>query len=161
MKEEKRRREEEMRSATEETAGHFFACVGCSPFAPDHVCCVTPERGPQCNRPYGMIKTGALYQYDDNQIRDGKIAIVAGGGNSVEILQEVSDLGVNTFVTGVTILNKHSQEAHDFAKTNRINILGGTHYSTEKFACIEMCKYFRKLGLSCKFIAGKPSLKDL
>ncbi|MDK1030499.1 MAG: hypothetical protein QGD94_00670 [Planctomycetia bacterium] len=65
VKKEKRRREEEMRSATEETAGHFFACVGCSPFAPDHVCCVTPERGPQCNRPYGMIKTGALYGYDD------------------------------------------------------------------------------------------------
>ena len=44
---------------------HFLVCVGCSPFAPDHVCCLTPERRPQCARPYEMIKAGALYCYDD------------------------------------------------------------------------------------------------
>ena len=39
--------------------------MGCSAFAPDHVCIVTPERPPQCGRAYEYIKTGALYGYDD------------------------------------------------------------------------------------------------
>ena len=43
----------------------LYVCVGCSPFAPDHMCVVTPQRPPQCNRPFEMIKTGALYAYDD------------------------------------------------------------------------------------------------
>ena len=29
------------------------------------MCVVTPQRPPQCNRPFEMIKTGALYAYDD------------------------------------------------------------------------------------------------
>lgn len=64
-RDELRRRQEELDNATEATVDTFYTCVGCSPFAPDHVCCLTPERPPQCGRPYGMIKTGALYGYDD------------------------------------------------------------------------------------------------
>ncbi len=55
----------EVASATEETVEHFYSCVGCSQFAPDHVCIVTPERQPMCGRAYELIKTGALYGYDD------------------------------------------------------------------------------------------------
>jgi acetyl-CoA decarbonylase/synthase complex subunit beta len=62
---EKAQRAREIASATEENADRFYQCVGCSPFAPDHVCCLTPERAPQCARPYEMIKTGAQYGYDD------------------------------------------------------------------------------------------------
>ena len=51
--------------ATEEDMDSFGVCVGCSPFAPDHVCVLTPERPPQCNRSFQMIKAGALYGYDD------------------------------------------------------------------------------------------------
>ena len=58
-------RSREMASATEETVEHFHSCVGCSQFAPDHVCILTPERPPMCGRPYELIKTGALYGYDD------------------------------------------------------------------------------------------------
>ena len=64
------RQERAERSATiagmsEEDVEAFVACVGCSPFAPDHVCVLTPERPPQCNRSFQMIKAGALYGYDD------------------------------------------------------------------------------------------------
>lgn len=103
----------------------------------------------------------SLYQYGDKEITNSQVAVIAGGGNSVESLKDVVDLGINTFVTGITVLNEHSEETHDFAKANKINILGGTHYSTEKFACMKMCEYFRKLGLPCKFIPGKPGLEDL
>ena len=63
--EEKEQRRRTIATATEESVDHFGLCVGCSPFAPDHVCVLTPERPPQCGRSYGQIKTGALYAYDD------------------------------------------------------------------------------------------------
>jgi len=62
---ERTRREREIESATEESVSEFITCVGCSAFAPDHVCILTPERPPQCGRAYEFIKTGALYGYDD------------------------------------------------------------------------------------------------
>jgi len=58
-------RAREIASTTEESMDRFYSCTGCSPFAPNHMCVVTPERPPQCGRPFEMIKTGALYQYDD------------------------------------------------------------------------------------------------
>jgi hypothetical protein len=62
---ERDRRAMEIESATEANVPEFFTCVGCSAFAPDHVCIVTPERRPQCGRAYEFIKTGAHYGYDD------------------------------------------------------------------------------------------------
>src|SRR5208283_4849417 len=58
-------RKQEIAAATEESVSEFVTCVGCSAFAPDHVCILTPERPPQCGRAYEFIKTGALYGYDD------------------------------------------------------------------------------------------------
>lgn len=103
----------------------------------------------------------SLYQNDIDEIKNKTVAIVAGGGNDIDILKEVVKEGVNTFVTGITILNDHSKAAHDYAKENKINILGGTHYSTEKFACIAMCEYFEKLGLPTEFVNDKPVLEDM
>ncbi len=102
-----------------------------------------------------------FYNYGSQEIKDQKVAVVAGGGNEADILKEVVGLGVNIFVTGITAKNNHSQEAHDFAKDNKINILGGTHYSTEKFACQAMVGYFENLGLPTEFIPEFPILEDL
>ncbi len=71
------------------------------------------------------------------------------------------DLGINTYVTGVTVLNEFSKNVHDFEKEKKINVIGGTHYSTEKFACIAICKYFGHKGLGCKFIEDDPVLEDI
>src|SRR5271157_826033 len=62
---ERAERKREIAAATEESVREFVTCVGCSAFAPDHVCILTPERAPQCGRAYEFIKTGALYGYDD------------------------------------------------------------------------------------------------
>lgn len=103
-----------------------------------------------------------LWKYGSDEIKDGKVALIAGGGGSdVKALKEIDRLGINAFVTGVTILNEHSREAHDFAREKKINLIGATHYSTEKFACIAMCDYFKKLGLPCEFIEDKPVLEDI
>lgn len=102
-----------------------------------------------------------LYKYSGNEIENGNVAVIAGGGNAVEMLEEIAESGVNVLVTGITARNDHSQKAHDYAKEHNINILGGTHYSTEKFACIAMCKYFENLGLPSKFIEDKPVMEDI
>lgn len=102
-----------------------------------------------------------LWKYGSDEIKDQKVALVAGGGNEIDIIQEIIDLGINTYVTGITALNEYSQKVHDFEKQNEINVIGGTHYSTEKFACIELCKYFEKLDLKCEFIEDSPVLEDL
>ncbi len=103
----------------------------------------------------------SLYKYGTNKIKNGKVAIITGGGNSAEHLKEVASEEVNTFITGITAINEHSQKAHNFAREHKINILGGTHYSTEKFACIAMCDYFKKIGLPSEFIEDKPVLEDI
>ena len=105
--------------------------------------------------------TVSLYKYGDDKIKNGLTAVIAGGGNSVEMLEEVAKAGANTFITGITVKNKHSQKAHNYAQKHRINILGGTHYSTEKFACIAIVDYFKALGLPSEFIEGESGLEDI
>jgi putative NIF3 family GTP cyclohydrolase 1 type 2 len=103
----------------------------------------------------------SLYNYGDNEIKDRTVAVIAGGGNDVDMLEEIAEAGVNTFVTGITIKNNHSKKAHDFAEKHGINILGGTHYSTERFACISIVDYFKKFGLPSEFIKDKPIMEDI
>jgi putative NIF3 family GTP cyclohydrolase 1 type 2 len=103
----------------------------------------------------------SMYQYGSDEIINQRVAVVAGGGNLPDVLKEIAGKGINTFITGVSALNDHSRAAHLVASENRINILGGTHYSTEKFACIAMCRYFQKLGLPCGFIEDIPVLEDM
>lgn len=101
-----------------------------------------------------------LYNYGDNEIKERTVAIVAGGG-LVESIDEIAQNGINVFVTGITVISDHSKRAHEFAEKHRINILGGTHYSTEKFACIAMIDYFKKFGLPSEFIEDKPIMEDI
>jgi len=102
-----------------------------------------------------------FYQYGDSEILNNTVAICAGGGNQAFVLQELIENNINTYVTGITLKNEVSAEAHEFAEKNRINIFGGTHYSSEKFACIAMCKYFEQLGLPAEFIEDEPCLEDM
>ena len=102
-----------------------------------------------------------LYRYGDEKIIDGRIAICAGGGNQVEVLKELIDEKISVLITGLTVNNKYSAAAHEFAQEKGISLIGGTHYSSEKFACIAMCSYFEELGLGCEFVADKPCLQDL
>lgn len=102
-----------------------------------------------------------LYSYGKSNIKKENIAIIAGGGNDVKFLKEAIKNKAHTFITGISTNNQHSKNAHEFAKANKINILGASHYSTEKFACIKMLKYFKNKGLDSKFIDDKPILEDL
>jgi putative NIF3 family GTP cyclohydrolase 1 type 2 len=103
----------------------------------------------------------SLYSYGSPEIKGGRVALVAGGGNQVEVLEEIAAEGLNTFVSGVTLANDYSRRAHEFARQKGITILGGSHYSTEAFACRAICAYFEGLGLPAKFVADEPVLEDL
>ncbi len=102
-----------------------------------------------------------LYPYGDTAIREGLVAVGAGGGNDPEVLQRVTGRGVNTYLTGVTVVNDFSRPAHELAANLRISLLGGTHYSTEKFACLALCRYFQELGLEAEFLDDAPVMDDL
>jgi len=102
-----------------------------------------------------------LYPYGSAKIENKVVAVAAGGGNSVEILEEIANAGINTFVVGISAKNDYSKKAHDFAEKHKINVLGGTHYSTERFACIAMVEYFKKLGLPSEFIEDAPVMEDM
>ena len=77
------------------------------------------------------------------------------------MLEEIIRAGVNTYVTGITAKWTRSEEGHEFAEKHRINILGGTHYSTEKFACISIVDYFREMGLPSDFIEERHVMEDM
>ncbi len=105
-----------------------------------------------------------VWNYGTEEIKDNQVVVVAGGGNDPETISEITELGINTFLTGITLPNKNHQpslEAHRIAKENKINLIGGTHYSTEKFACIKMLEYFEKIGLPADFVEDSPDMRDL
>ena len=102
-----------------------------------------------------------FYLYGDEVIKDGRVAVVAGGGNNENTVSEMIENNVKVLITGITANNKFSSEVHQLEQENQINVLGGTHYSTEKFACRKMCSYFKKLGLVSSFIEDEPVYEDM
>lgn len=102
-----------------------------------------------------------LYLYGDRNIMDGKVAIVAGGGNNTDTIIEMIKNHVYVLITGISANDNSRLEIHELEKRNHINVLGGTHYSTEKFACQRMCSYFENLGIPATFLEGKPILEDM
>jgi len=102
-----------------------------------------------------------LYQYGDSVIHDGIVGICAGGGNQTFVVEELIENNIKTLITGITVKNDVSTDVHVLEQKHRINVIGGTHYSTEKFACIAMCNYFSRIGLSAEFIDDKPCLEDM
>jgi putative NIF3 family GTP cyclohydrolase 1 type 2 len=102
--------------------------------------------------------------YGSDVIIDSQVAVVGGGGGEPDIASEVADMGLNTYVTGITgIFETYppSAQFHEVCKEKEINVIGATHYSTEKFACIAMVDYFKKLGLPAEFIEDDPVLSDM
>ena len=87
---------------------------------------------------------------------------MAGGAKNTQIYQQFREWGVNTFVTGVTNPNVAWVRAiHEAAEVNGVNLLGGTHYSTEKFAPMKICRYFEAFGLPAEFLPETPRMTEL
>jgi putative NIF3 family GTP cyclohydrolase 1 type 2 len=102
-----------------------------------------------------------LYPYGGVEIRGGRVGVCAGGGNDADVVADLIENGVNVLVTGVSVENAHSAPVHAMEKEHGISLLGGTHYSSEKFACIAICGYFAKLGIDAEFVEDVAGLADL
>jgi len=100
-----------------------------------------------------------------NDIVDRKTVAVAAGGGCIDfVADELVALGINTFLTGCTRpipSFEPNMEFHRVAKENKINLMGATRYSTEKFACMAMVEYFTGFGIEAEFIEGSPCMEDL
>ena len=103
-------------------------------------------------------------RYGDEIIRRKTVAVAAGGGCIDFVAEELAALGINTFLTGCTKpipSFEPNMEFHRIAKENKINLVGATHYSTEKFACMAMIEYFTGISIKAEFIEGSPCMEDL
>ena len=104
-----------------------------------------------------------ILSYGDPKISNQKVALVAGGGNDPDIAKEIVEAGVNTYITGITRKNpdwEPSLRFHEICEEHRINVIAATHYSTEKFACIAVQKFFKTLGVPNEFVEDAPSFDD-
>jgi putative NIF3 family GTP cyclohydrolase 1 type 2 len=143
--------------------GEFCEYLGC-------------KLGVICETDFTKLEDFALYieniightikvrQYGNETIQRKIVAVAAGGGCIDFVAKELAALGINTFLTGCTkpiSSFEPNMEFHRIAKENKINVAGATHYSTEKFACMAMVKYFAKLGIEADFIEGTPCMDDL
>ncbi len=105
-----------------------------------------------------------LRPYGDEEIKNGLVALAAGGGIYPFVARELTTRKINLYLTGYTKplpTFKPSMEFHQIAQANGINVIGATHYSTEKYACMEMEKYFNQLGIASEFLSGNFYLEDL
>lgn len=103
-----------------------------------------------------------LYDYGNRSLADGKIAISAGGAEGTDFYKELEEEGVRLFITGVGSPEiDWFAPSHTEARKCRISILSAGHYSTEKFALIDICRFFEERGLLARFIDEIPHLTDI
>jgi putative NIF3 family GTP cyclohydrolase 1 type 2 len=104
----------------------------------------------------------SCYPYGATELRDGKFAIMAGIARSTDAYRFLRENGIDAMVTGVTARAVGwVEKIHDAARENKITLLGGTHYSTEKFAPLALCRYFENLGIEAEFIPEKPNMDEI
>jgi putative NIF3 family GTP cyclohydrolase 1 type 2 len=95
----------------------------------------------------------------------GRVAVVAGGGADVDLLEQSLARGCRTFVTG----NAAREPEHAFfrpkfkafrelAAEHDVALVDGTHYGTEKPPQLAMVRWFRRLGLEADFHPDGPKL---
>src|SRR3989338_9203910 len=96
----------------------------------------------------------------------GKCAVVTGGGFVPRIIEEAKERGVNTYITEVITPNaseyckKNYKSTLSAANKIGINIIGCSHYLTEKWAMLFSIPYFAQLCKS-EFIEDKEALNLL
>jgi putative NIF3 family GTP cyclohydrolase 1 type 2 len=98
----------------------------------------------------------------------GKIAVVAGGGDMPELLQQAFDLGCDTLLTGTVehrwalpVIQENNRKFHKLNKKLKLNLIGGTHYATERPAMIKVVELIRALGLDCEYCEDEMLLNSL
>jgi len=96
----------------------------------------------------------------------GKIAVVTGRGFIPRIIQDAKDRGVNTYITGIITPNASDYDKKNYGRilseANKIgiNIIGCSHYLTEKWTMEMSIPYFEQI-CKAEFIEDKEALNLL
>lgn len=95
--------------------------------------------------------------------RAGRVAVVAGGGASRDILEASLERGCDTYVTGNAatncVLDFVQTEVREFralADREHIALIDATHYGTERPPQLAMVEWFERRGLPARFIENGP-----
>ena len=96
----------------------------------------------------------------------GRVAVVTGGGFVPELIQEAKNKGCKTYITGIITPNSSEYSKTTFPPILKaiekigINVIGASHYLTEKWAMEFSVPYFSQF---CKteFIEDESALKRL
>jgi putative NIF3 family GTP cyclohydrolase 1 type 2 len=93
----------------------------------------------------------------------GRVAVVAGGGAELGILEASLERGCRTFLTGnaasrcrLDFVREGLRRFHERAEEAGVAVIDATHYGLEKPPQIAMVGWFERLGLEASFIPGRP-----
>ena len=93
----------------------------------------------------------------------GRVAVVAGGGADVDVLQASIDRGCQTYVTGNAATNcridwvqEKVREFRELAEQTDVALIDAMHYGMEKPPQLRMVSWFRRLGLPAEFVPDGP-----
>ena len=93
----------------------------------------------------------------DNGGETAHTAVVAGGGDQIDILKHAEQLGCTTYITGTAVhrwerMTKANQDFQEYARGAKINLIGDTHYNTEKCAVEDVAALLSERGFPAEFI---------
>lgn len=91
--------------------------------------------------------------------REGLVAVVAGGGDQVDILAQANDIGCTTYITGTAVhrwnrpsIQEGNRKFHDYAREHRINLIGASHNNTEKCAVQDVASFLCGKGVPASYL---------
>jgi putative NIF3 family GTP cyclohydrolase 1 type 2 len=93
----------------------------------------------------------------------GRVAIVAGGGASREILEASLARGCETYVTGnaattceLEFVQTEVREFRALADRAHVSLIDATHYGTERPPQLKMVEWFDRRGVPARFVENGP-----
>lgn len=95
-----------------------------------------------------------------------RVAVVAGGGDIPEILAYAGKAGCDTLLTGtvehrwaIPSVQEGNRKFHEMNEALKLNLVGGTHYATERPAMLEVVDLFRSHGIPCDYCEDEELLQ--
>jgi putative NIF3 family GTP cyclohydrolase 1 type 2 len=93
----------------------------------------------------------------------GRVAMVAGGGAQVEILEASLERGCDTYVTGnaattcrLSFVQDEVRRFRERADDAGVTLIDAMHYGMEKPPQLAMARWFRARGLDAEFVPDGP-----
>lgn len=97
---------------------------------------------------------GTLVEAHENSARFGVVAIASGAASFTSFVQEAAARGADTFVTG-----EINMYARMYAKERKINLVAGSHYSTETFGVRALARLVEaRFGIAWTFVPESPDV---